>query len=92
MENEELYARAAFGKQVEAFWDSQIGQYLQTRAREEYTDAVQALLKVDPSDSARVSMSWTNARSRHTYTWNHFGPLLTAATSSIERVERVDRQ
>jgi hypothetical protein len=32
----------------------------------------------------------TRPRSRHTYTWNHFGPLLTAATSSIERVDMVD--
>ena len=24
------------------------------------------------------------------YTWNHFGPVLTAATSSIDRVLRVD--
>ena len=35
-------------------------------------------------------MSFTSPRSRHTYTWNHFGPALTAATSSIERVLRVE--
>ena len=35
-------------------------------------------------------MSFTSPRSRHTYTWNHFAPSLTAATSSMERVLIVD--
>src|SRR5258707_261509 len=35
-------------------------------------------------------MSCTRPRSRHTYTWNHFGPSLTAATSSMLRVASVD--
>ena len=43
-----------------------------------------------PAALARRSMSRTIARSRHTYTWNHFGPCVTAATSSMERVERVE--
>lgn len=43
-----------------------------------------------PHAFARRSMSRTIPRSRHTYTWNHLGPVVTAATSSIERVESVE--
>ena len=32
----------------------------------------------------------TKPLSRHAYTWNHSRPSLTAATSSIERVDSVD--
>lgn len=43
-----------------------------------------------PLAAARCSMSRTIDRSRHAYTWNHFGPSLTPATSSMERVESVE--
>ena len=35
-------------------------------------------------------MSFVRPRSRQTYTWNHLRPLLTAATSSMDRVPIVD--
>lgn len=54
MENDELYARAAFGKQVELFWSSAVGNYLRGRARECYTAAVQQLKSCDPTDAKLV--------------------------------------
>ena len=55
MENEELLDRAAFGKQVELFWGSRVGMYLQERARACYSDAIQALKSVDPTDAKAVA-------------------------------------
>jgi hypothetical protein len=55
MESNELLERAAFGKQVELFWGSAIGQYLQNRARDQYTAAVQELKTVDPTDWRAVA-------------------------------------
>jgi hypothetical protein len=54
VENDELFARAAFGQQVDQFWLSQIGNYLQTRAREEYTAALESLKSCDPTDARLV--------------------------------------
>ena len=45
-----------------------------------------------PASAARRIMSLSRPLSRHTYTWNHFEPLLTAATSSTERVPIVDSE
>ncbi len=39
---------------------------------------------------ARSIISLTRPRSRHAYTWNHSRPSLTARTSSIDRVLRVE--
>lgn len=55
MESNELLERAAFGKQVELFWGSAIGQYLQARARDQYTACVQELKTVDPTDWRAVA-------------------------------------
>lgn len=54
MDDNELLERAQFGKQVELFWGSRIGEYLQTRAREVYTAAIQELKAVDPTDYRAV--------------------------------------
>ena len=54
MDNEDLYARAAFGKQVELFWASSVGEYLRGRARECYTTAVRQLKSCDPTDAKLV--------------------------------------
>jgi len=54
VENEELYARAAFGRQVELFWASAVGEYLRNRAQECYTNAVDALKNVDPTDVKKI--------------------------------------
>jgi hypothetical protein len=53
-DREELYQRAGFGKAVEAFWNSQIGDYLRNRAREEYAEALAKLMICDPTDSKTV--------------------------------------
>lgn len=55
LESEELYARAAFGQQAQQFWSSQLGEYLQGRARECYTAAIRELKICDPTDAKRVS-------------------------------------
>lgn len=54
MEKEELYARAAFGKQVDAFYASAVGAYLRERAQEELGTALVALKTCDPTDSKLV--------------------------------------
>lgn len=45
----ELYGIAQFGKQVEQFTSSDIGQYLLSRAMREYDDAVEEFRTVDVS-------------------------------------------
>lgn len=54
MDNDELLERATFGKEVEAFWGSRLGGYLQARAKECYTTAIQGLKTVDPSDARAI--------------------------------------
>ena len=54
MDNSELLDRAQFGKQVEYFWDSQVGGYLRARAQEVYTTAIQALKTCDPTDTRLI--------------------------------------
>ena len=47
-------------------------------------------IAVKPDALARSIRSLTSPRSFQVYTWNHFSPSLTAATSSIERVPMVE--
>ena len=54
MENDELYARAAFGKQVELFWSSAVGAYLRARAQEVYNAAIAELKSCDPTDTKKI--------------------------------------
>jgi hypothetical protein len=54
MDNEELYARAAFGRQVDQFWSSAVGNYLRGRALECYTTAIKELKSCDATDTKRV--------------------------------------
>lgn len=53
-DNEELYERAGFGQAVDAFWNSQVGNYLRNRALECYNSAIAELKSCDPTDSKRV--------------------------------------
>jgi len=50
----DLWDRASFGKQVEAFWDSQVGNYLHARIKLCYSDAIAELKSVDPTDMRAV--------------------------------------
>lgn len=50
----ELYGIAQFGKQVEQFTSSDIGQYLLSRAMREYDDAVEEFRTVDVSNVEMV--------------------------------------
>jgi hypothetical protein len=54
LHEEEWWQRATFGKQVELFWGSQIGIYLQNRARECYTAGIAELKSVNPADASAV--------------------------------------
>ena len=62
MDNQELLDRAVFGRQVELFWGSGIGQYLRNRAQECYSDAIEALKTVDPTDYRAVIKAQNEAR------------------------------
>ena len=62
MENQELFERAGFGKEVELFWGSGIGQYLRNRAQECYSDAIEALKAVDPTDYRAVMKAQNEVR------------------------------
>ncbi len=48
----EEFRTAVFGKQVELFWDSQIGQYLLERSLREYNSAISGLKTCSPTDAA----------------------------------------
>jgi len=50
----EALARAAFGREVEEFWDSRIGKYLRAHAQAQYTSAIEDFKQVDPSDAKEV--------------------------------------
>jgi len=62
MDNQELLERAGFGKEVELFWGSGIGQYLRNRAQECYSEAIQNLKSVDPTNAAAVMKAQNEAR------------------------------
>jgi hypothetical protein len=49
-----LLQRAVFGKQVENFWASDVGRYLQTKAQERYNAAIDQLRDVDPEDAKEI--------------------------------------
>jgi hypothetical protein len=53
-EVQELLERAQFGKQIEQFWGSRIGAYLQARADELYSTALEQLKTVDPEDTKAI--------------------------------------
>jgi hypothetical protein len=54
MGKEELLDRAQFGRQIELFWGSRLGEYLLARVREEYVEALTKLKTCDPADSKLV--------------------------------------
>ena len=58
----DLLERAQFGKQIEAFWNSQIGNYLRTRARECYTSAIVRLKNADATDVRAVMEAQNDAK------------------------------
>lgn len=62
MDNQELLERAGFGKEVELFWGSGIGQYLRNRAQECYSEAIQSLKLVDPTDTRAVMKAQNEVR------------------------------
>lgn len=62
MDNLELLERAGFGKEVELFWGSGIGQYLRNRAQECYTTAIKELKSVDPTDPRAVMKAQNEVR------------------------------
>lgn len=49
-----LLNTAAFGRQVDEFWSSDIGKYLHLHASTCYSSAIEELKKVKPTDSAAI--------------------------------------
>jgi hypothetical protein len=62
VDNQELLERAGFGKEVELFWGSGIGQYLRNRAQECYSEAIESLKTVDATDTRAVMKAQNEAR------------------------------
>lgn len=52
--NDPTVRDAVFGKQVEDFLSSDIGEYLIKKAKDEIDSALEKLKKCDPTDSVRV--------------------------------------
>lgn len=58
----ELLRTAAFGRQVEEFWSSDIGKYLHHHASACYSSAIEELKKVNPADPGAVLRAQGNAQ------------------------------
>jgi len=50
----ELFERAAFGKQVDAFMGSDVGKYVMERAQQQRKDAIAEFAQVDATDTSAV--------------------------------------
>ena len=53
---QELYDRAAFGKQVEAFWTSDIGDYIMKRIASEVDDGFEKFKHADPRNGKELEL------------------------------------
>ena len=53
-DHDELLQRAQLGKQIELFWGTRMGEYLQVRATEYYNAGIEELKTVDPTDYRAV--------------------------------------
>ena len=86
MDNLELLERAGFGREVELFWGSGVGQYLRNRAQECYTEAIQALKSVDPTDPRAVMKAQNDVRVAEMFEqW-----LTEAVTDGLKALELLD--
>lgn len=89
MDKEELYARTAFGKQVDQFYSSAVGSYLRERAREECGTALMALKSCDPTDSKLVARLQGEVwRSESFENW--LGEAILDGLKSLELIESGD--
>jgi hypothetical protein len=86
VDNEELLQRAVFGKEVESFWGSRIGEYLQGRAQECYTAAIVKLKSVDPTDTKAVMLAQNEAwRAENFENW--LTEVLTDGLKALELIQ-----
>ena len=53
-DNADLMASAVLGQQISSFLNSDVGRYLQTRAKRVYNTAVEQFKRVDPADTNAV--------------------------------------
>lgn len=58
----ELLRTAAFGRQVEEFWSSDIGKYLHRNASACYSSAIEELKNANPGDSGAVMKAQGDAK------------------------------
>jgi hypothetical protein len=88
MERAELIERAGFGKQVEAFWGSRIGQYLEGRAQDLYVEAIDRLRNVDPTDVKAVMNAQNDAWKAESFkSW-----LSEAVTDGLKSLDLIDQE
>lgn len=57
----EMLERAQLGKQIEEFWDSEVGNYLRNRATELYTTAIAELKSCNPTDWQTIAKLQSDA-------------------------------
>ena len=56
-QRQQLFEYAALGREIAAFWDSRMGEYLLKRADDEYVRALQTLKTCDPTNAALIVKS-----------------------------------
>lgn len=54
-QTEAMLEVAAFGRAVDEFWGSRMGQYLLEKSLQEYNSALEEFKRCDPTDSAKIT-------------------------------------
>lgn len=83
----ELFDVAVLGKRVEAFWDSDVGQYLLNKALGEYNSALEEFLACSPLDTPTVTrLQSAMIRAASVKEW-----LSTAISEGIRAVDIIEK-
>lgn len=83
-----LVEQAILGKQVEAFFSSDVGRYLVARAGIERKEALLAILECDPEETAKIRNLQNKARiGESVVTW-----LNECIQRGIEAIDNIDER
>lgn len=86
LDQSELFQRAAFGRDVQNFWSSAVGEYLHERVMECYTAAIRELKNCDPTDAKKIVKLQGEAwRAESFETW-----LSEAITDGLKSLDLLD--
>jgi len=86
IEKDAIIRRAVFGEQVQQFFNSPLGQYLQHRMQAEWQEAVAEFAKCDPSDAEKVRQIQAKMRyAEHFEQW--LGEAVQAGLQAIGVLE-----